>query len=61
MHHVYEIPGVVDMAVVQAQADRRRRDKHFPEDTTIHRHRHEEPCNERCTIITVADLSKEEE
>lgn len=49
MHEAYVIPGVVDGAVVKAQAERRRDKEGKP--TRIHFHRHGEACNNKCYIV----------
>lgn len=60
-HESYIVPGVVDGAVVHAQAQRRQSDIRHPESTHVHNHREGEHCNKGCTfypaIHTVAEES----
>lgn len=58
MHTVFVIPGVVDLATVKAQADRRGTDKWHPEATAIHMHRHTELCNPECYVHAVPEPTK---
>lgn len=52
-HHSFIIPGLVDEAVVKAQAERRYAKE--GEITKIHYHQEDRDCNSRCYTIPRED------
>lgn len=53
MHSAYIVPGIVDGAVVEKQAEDRSRDKRHPEPTFVHYHKMGNECNEKCHTVQV--------
>lgn len=56
MHDTYHNPSITDLAVLRAQAERRRDKQNEP--TVLHFHPYEHECNDQCEMYRPGEATK---